>query len=95
MALIIELRVTPSSSKQAWSIDKNGKLKLLLKNAAQDGKANKELIKAIAQTLKIPQQDVEIISGLTCRTKRIKIHTAITLEQFLQACGLETQIQLW
>ncbi len=94
MAIIIELRVSPASSRQEWCVDKNGKLKLFLKNSAVDGKANKELIKVVAQTLKIPQQDVEIVSGLISKSKRIKIHTSITLEQFLQACGIDRQMPL-
>ncbi len=95
MALIIELHVKPASGKQAWGINKNGKISVSLKSPAQEGKANKELIKYIAQTLKIPQLDVEIISGLTSKSKRIKIHTAITLDQFLQACNLDAQASLF
>ena len=91
MALTIELQVKPSSSKQEWCIDKNGKLKIALKSPAIEGKANKELIKVISHALRIPQADIEIISGLTSKSKRIKIHTALTMEQFLHACGLDSQ----
>ncbi|NBQ17882.1 DUF167 domain-containing protein, partial [bacterium] len=60
-----------------------------LKSAAENGKANNELIKTISYALKIPSSDVEIISGATSQKKMIKIHTALTLDQLLNALGIE------
>lgn len=89
MALVITLKVMPSSGKNGCQLDKNGSLKCFLKSAAENGKANNELIKTISHALKIATNDVEIISGATSQKKMIKIHTALTLEQLLNALGIE------
>ncbi len=95
MSLIIELRVAPSSSKNNWVIDKSGMLKCFIKSPPVDGKANKELIKTIANTLKIPQHAVEIVQGLTNKKKRVKIDTTLSFDQFLQLLGIEKQLPLF
>ena len=94
MALVISVKVVPSSGKSAWQQDKNGQLKCFLKSAPEKGAANKELIKTLSKLLKVPQQDIEIVSGLIDRRKNIKIHTALTLEEFLQKIGVDNQLRL-
>lgn len=94
MALIIEIKVVPLSGKARFELDKQGHLKCFLKSAPEKGAANKELIKLLSKELKIPQNDVEIVSGLTLRKKRIKLHRAITFESFCQKLGLSHQKKL-
>ena len=89
MALTISITVAPGSGRIAWHYHKNGTIKCFLKKQAKKGAANKELIKVIAKALKITQLDIEIISGLTSHKKIIKIHTALTRNQFLQTVGIE------
>lgn len=95
MALRLEIKVVPSSGKSGCIINKQQRLKCYLKAAAQDGKANHELIKFFAKTCNATQQDVEIVAGLTSRNKVLVIQTAITYEQLLQILGLEKQIKLF
>jgi len=94
MPLIVEVKVVPSSGKSLWKIDKSGVLKGYLKNPAARGLANEELIKAIAQALRLPQQDVTIMSGQTQRNKRIKINKDITYPQLLSALGIDQQLKI-
>lgn len=91
MALILEIKVTPQSGKSSFEIDKQGDLKCFLKSAPEKGAANKELIKLLSKELKVPQNDIEIIAGLTIRKKKIKLHVALTFEQFCQKLGLSHQ----
>jgi uncharacterized protein (TIGR00251 family) len=91
MALIITLKIVPASGKMLWVYDKQGRIKLFVKNPAQQGKANKEVIKIIAQALHIPQASISIISGQTAPLKIIKIDAIISLTKFLQSVGLDVQ----
>ena len=89
MALTVEINVVPQSGKYEWQLNKNGVLKCFLKNAAEKGSANKELIKSLSKQLKIPQQDIEIVKGLLDRNKILKIHTGIERDEFLRKIGIE------
>ena len=94
MALIIAIKVVPNAGKQQCILDKSGHLKCYLKSLPEDGRANRELIKMLAQLCKIPQAEVSIIAGATSRTKKIKIMRELTREQLLHALGLEVQSAL-
>jgi uncharacterized protein (TIGR00251 family) len=94
MALILEIKVVPQSGKSCFELDKKGDLKGFLKSAPEKGAANKELIKLFSKQLKIPQNDIEIIAGLTLRKKRIKLHVELTYEQFCDKLGLSHQEKL-
>lgn len=95
MALIIDVKVSPSSGRSAWKIDKSGILKAYLKNPPEKGLANQELVKEIAAALKIPAKEVVIVSGQTSRKKRIKINREIHYEQLLIALGIEQQMSVF
>ena len=83
--MIIEIKAMPSSGKLLWKLDKAGKLVCYLKSAAEDGKANAELIKFLAKSLGVPQADISIIGGGTSRHKRVKIARDYTKESLLIA----------
>ncbi|NDD59573.1 MAG: DUF167 domain-containing protein [Chlamydiae bacterium] len=95
MALIIDVKVVPQSGKNGYELDQKGVLKWYLKSAPEKGLANKELIKALSKELRVPQNDIEITVGLTSRNKQIKIHSALTFEQFCQKLGLSYQEPLF
>ncbi len=94
MALTVQVKVVPSSGRSSWQLDKNGQLKCFLKSAPEAGAANKELIKTLAKLLGMPQNDVEIVRGLTDRTKLIKIHGDLSQEAFFEKLGLAQQLSL-
>jgi uncharacterized protein len=94
MALVLDIKVVPSSGKQKAVLDKSGKLKIFLKSQPEAGKANSELIKFLSKELSLPQADVIILLGATSRNKRIKIENAMTFEQLLNKLGVERQSKI-
>ena len=95
MALIVEVKVVPNSGKNEWAIEKSGSLKCFLKSLPEKGAANRELIKNLSKLLKLTQSDIEIVSGLTSRKKRIKIHTDLTLEKFYSLLNISYQEEIF
>jgi uncharacterized protein (TIGR00251 family) len=89
MSVIITIKVVPSSGKNKWVLDKAGTLKCYLKSPPEKGLANRELIKILSKTFKIPGADVEIMTGQTSRLKRVKLNLAISFEDVLNILGLE------
>jgi uncharacterized protein (TIGR00251 family) len=95
MPFIFDVKVTPNSSKSGWAMDKTGNLKCYLKNPAQDGKANAELIKSLSKILNIPRDMIFIVHGEQSRSKRIKIDIDMTFNQLLDALGIEWQMDMF
>jgi uncharacterized protein (TIGR00251 family) len=94
MGLMIVIKVVPGSGKQKFVQDKAGSLKCFLKNQAEQGRANAELIKYLAHELNITQQQVTIVSGHITRSKKLKIDCNLTKEQLYAALGIEQQTSL-
>ncbi len=95
MALIIDVKVLPSSGKQKVILDKSGKLKFYLKSLPEKGLANAELIKIFAKKLSISQNDIDIIAGLQSRNKILKIKTNLNFEQLLSFFDIAVQTNLF
>ncbi len=91
MALIIEIKVFPLSGRQKIVLDSSGILKCFILSAPEDGKANREIIEFFADILGIKKQNIEILSGLISRKKKIAIHIDMTYEQFLHKLGFDSQ----
>ncbi len=91
MSVIINIKVTPSSGKQEFTLNKSNEIKCFLKKPPKKGLANAELIKLISKKLKIPQNYISIISGLTSRKKKIKIDLDITKSKCIEMLGLSNQ----
>lgn len=75
---VFGVHVTPKSAKNellGWETDAAGKPWLKVKIAAppEDGKANKELLRFLAKTWRIPKSCISLLSGDTSRHKRLKI----------------------
>jgi uncharacterized protein len=71
--VVFNVRVIPRSSRSEVIGEVEGNLKVRLSSPPVDGAANAELIKLIAKTLGVSKSAVEIVSGETSRTKRIRI----------------------
>lgn len=94
MALIFEVKVNPSSGKQKIDRDKSGIIKCHLKSPPEGGKANAELIKFLSTLLRIPQNQISIITGATSRKKKLRIDAALTLDQLYAHLGIEQQLSI-
>jgi uncharacterized protein (TIGR00251 family) len=89
----IEVKVFPSAGRVKWLFE-NDRLKCYLLSPAEKNKANNELIKLLAQALKISQDKITIVLGATNRIKRIKIDKDLTLQDVLEALGLAEDQQM-
>ncbi len=95
MSVILEIKVTPSSGRQQIVVDPSGiRIKIYLKSPAEDGKANRELIAFLAKSLGCPLAQLDILSGATSRTKRVKIDLPLTREEVLSKLGFALQTTL-
>ena len=83
----ILVRVIPRSSKAEIVGEYDGSLKIKLNSPPVDGAANEELVRFLSKLLDTPRSNIEIISGQTARTKRVRIIGLSMLEinRFLQA----------
>ena len=94
MPIMIAFKAVPQSGRFAVQVDKAGVLKCYLVGPAQDGKANKELVKELARILKIKQSDITIMMGEFHRKKTLKINLDITLPELYARLGIEHQQKL-
>ena len=69
---LINIRVIPNAKKNNVS-EEQGKLKVHISTPAIDGKANKAVIKVLAEYFKIKKNDVRIIKGAKSREKVVEI----------------------
>lgn len=71
---IVDVRVKPGSKKGPLvQPSLEGELLVYVREPAVDGKANRAVVELLADYFDVPKRDVQIISGLTSRTKRFKI----------------------
>lgn len=89
--LIIEIKVVPCAGKSGLTLTRDGKLKCFLKSSPEKGRANAELLALLARTLEIPIASVEIMSGYTVRTKRIKIDAPVSIEDIYKRFHIDAQ----
>ena len=61
----------------------DGCLKISLQAPALENKANELLLAWLSKHLKIPQKQIQFISGQNSRKKRVEIWGAISLEQIV------------
>jgi uncharacterized protein (TIGR00251 family) len=91
MSFIVDIKVVPNSGKQKFVLDKSGILKCFIKSAPEKGLANNEFIKFLSKSLGLTQNDVEIVSGLTERKKRVRINKDLSFEQLLNLLAIDKQ----
>ena len=94
MALLISVKVVPSAGRVAWALDKTGTLKCYLKNPPEQGKANRELIQLLARTLKMPENRITLVRGMTTRTKLVRIEVDYSYEQLLDRLEIQRQLKI-
>lgn len=73
------IKVIPGSSKSEMTDIIDGVVKIKLNSQPTEGQANKECIKLLSKTLKIPKSSIKIISGEKSKNKTIFINLNIDL----------------
>ena len=69
----IKVQVQPKASRDEIVGFQNGRVKVRIAAAPQDGKANKRLREIIAKALGVSKSSVQIIRGETSRLKTIRV----------------------
>ena len=69
--VIVNVRAAPRSSRAGLDGTMGDALKVRIRSAPVDGKANKELIEVLADAFGLPKSAVAFKSGETSKTKRI------------------------
>ena len=72
-AIIFSIKAQPHSSKSTVTGEHDGSVKVKLKAPPVDGEANLECCKLLARTLGVPQSQVQIVSGLRGKKKRVRV----------------------
>jgi uncharacterized protein (TIGR00251 family) len=72
-ARLLDIKVTPGASKNAILDVREGRLRVKIAAAPEDGKANTELVSFLAKTLAIAKKDVSIVHGEKSRLKTVAI----------------------
>ncbi len=71
--VFFQIKAFPGSKEESVKENKDGLLRVRVNTSPIDGKANKEIIKLLAKTLDLRKYQVNIVSGLKDRIKKIKI----------------------
>jgi uncharacterized protein (TIGR00251 family) len=85
----VQPKASANQSAGAWQ----DALKIRLTAPPVDGQANKACIKFLSKQLKIPKSEIEIISGVSSRTKKILIHLPDDKTRSQRANQIQKQIQ--
>lgn len=87
---VLDVHVQPRA-KSSEVVGFHGEaIKVRLRSPPVDGAANEELIRLLADLLKIDRRDVELVSGETSRRKRIRIN-GLGLNQIYRALRLSPE----
>jgi uncharacterized protein len=78
--LFFEVKIIPHSSKNEIIGWENNCLKIKIKEIAEKGKANKELIDFLSKIFKIAKSSINIVKGHSSRIKKIKVQN-LTIEK--------------
>jgi hypothetical protein len=70
---ILTLRVLPRASRDEIAGWDGEVMRLRLRAPPVDGRANEALLRFLADCLDIPPRDIELVTGATSRTKRLRI----------------------
>ena len=82
-AITFGVRVVARASLSAVAGEHGGALRVRVAAPPVDGAANEELVRTLAKALSIPPRAVEIVSGLSSKTKRVRVRGA-DVEQLLR-----------
>jgi uncharacterized protein len=85
---ILSVRLTPRASRDEVTGVVEGALRIRLQAPPVDGKANKALLRFLADLLDLPPSSLAILSGDTGRNKRILI-PSLTEEQVREKLGVK------
>jgi uncharacterized protein (TIGR00251 family) len=75
--LFLHIKALPGASKSGLGEVREGRLKVRIAAAPEDGKANEELRSFLAKTLDIPKKDIILESGEKSRFKTLRLPVSV------------------
>jgi len=79
-ALHIMVKALPGASKTEFAGFKEGRLRVRLAAAPEDGRANAELVAFVAKSVGCPKRDVTLLHGEKSRLKTLALPAAYRLQ---------------
>ena len=83
--MLINVKVIPGASKSELVEVREGRLKVRIAAAPEDGKANEELRSFLAKTLELPKKDIVLASGEKSRLKTLRL--PVSAREKLESMG--------
>ena len=84
----LRIKAQPNASKNEFcEIYGDSSIKIRIKAPPVDGSANKELIKFISKSFKIPKSNIEFKSGQTSKIKVIKFPFSQKFKEWIEYYG--------
>lgn len=84
-SVILNIKAQPASSKNEFcGVYGDDAIKIKIKAPAVEGAANKELIKFISKSFKVPKSSIEFISGESSKIKRVKFPLTDRFKEFIK-----------
>jgi uncharacterized protein (TIGR00251 family) len=71
--ILLEIKAVPGASKTELAGIKDGRLRIRLAAAPEDGKANAELLNFLSKALDCPKRDLRLVSGEKSRLKVVAL----------------------
>ena len=87
IGIVLNLYCQPGAKQTRIVGLHDGCLKISLKAIAADNKANEMLLAWLSKQLKVPQKQIQFLSGQSSRKKRLEIWGSITPEQVMEILG--------
>ena len=84
--VVLNVRAQPRSSRAGLDGVVGDAVKVRIRCAPVDGKANKELVETLAEAFGIPKRDVVFKSGETSKTKRLLLR-GVSVERARSVVG--------
>ena len=81
--VVLNIKAQPNSSKNKIAGIYGEAIKINIKAPAVEGAANKELIKFLSKTFKVPKSEIEI-KGETSKQKKVILPLNDTVKAFLE-----------
>lgn len=84
----VRIKAQPAASKNAFcEIYGEDAIKIRIKAAAVDGAANKELVKFLAKSFKVPKSDILFKSGQQSKIKTVEFPLTEKFDEWIEEHG--------
>lgn len=75
-ACLLSVRAQPGARRRGPAGSWNGMLKVAVTSPAEDGRANEDLARTIAEIFGLRRSSVRLVSGVRSREKRFRLETS-------------------